>query len=63
MATEERPPNTDLRIEREDGETGIKSVTITAFTTQAEIDLETEYPRILKLLERDWLADDEDHDS
>ena len=45
----------DLKIEYEEHEDGrIKQVTITAFTEQAEIDLAMEFPRIKKLLERDW---------
>lgn len=56
----EVPPDTDLRIEREEGDTGVKKLTITAFSAQAEIDLETEYPRIVKLLERDWAIEQGD---
>ena len=53
------PPNTDMRIEREELADGsMQSVTITAHTEQARIDLAMEYPRIVKLLSRDWLADD-----
>lgn len=59
--TEDIPPNTDMRIEREQLEDGgIKSLTITAHTEQAQIDLAMEYPRIVKLLSRDWLKDEED---
>lgn len=57
--TEDIPPNTDMRIEREQLEDGgIKSLTITAHTEQAQIDLAMEYPRIVKLLSRDWLKDE-----
>ena len=49
----------DLRIEAEESEMGLRKLTITAFTFQAEIDLATEYPRIKKLLERDWAIDTE----
>lgn len=60
MAEQEFPPDTDMRIEHEPIEGGgIKSVTITAHTEQAQIDLAMEYPRIMKLLERDWLKEDE----
>lgn len=54
--TSEVPQGMDMQIESEDGATGLKSVTITALSEQAEIDLESEYPRICKLLARDWLG-------
>ena len=44
----------DLKIETEMGEVGIRRLTITALQLQGEVDLDMEYPRILKLLERDW---------
>ena len=53
------PEGIDLRIEPEESEMGIRKLTITAFTLQAEIDLATELPRIKKLLERDWAVEDE----
>lgn len=57
---QDMPPDTDMRIEHEllDGG-GIRQVTITAHTEQAQIDLAMEYPRIVKLLSRDWLKEDE----
>jgi hypothetical protein len=58
----EIPEGMDLRIEREESEMGLQKVTITAYTLQAEIDLATEYPRILKLLERDWAIDEAEAD-
>jgi hypothetical protein len=59
MEEQEIPPNTDMRIEsaRVEGG-GLQSLTITAHTEQAQIDLEMEYPRILKLLSRDWLNEE-----
>lgn len=44
----------DLRIEVEEGLHGLRRVIITALMMQGEIDLAMEYPRIVKLLERDW---------
>lgn len=49
--------DTDMRIEPVAGEVGLRSITITAFTEAAEIDLEMEYPRIIKLLSRDWMEE------
>jgi hypothetical protein len=48
----------DLKIEWEDGESGVKQLTITALDSQGEIDLAMELPRIKKLLERDWNNDE-----
>lgn len=60
MPEQEFPENTDMRIQHQPTEGGgISQVTITAHTEQAQIDLAMEYPRILKLLERDWLKEDE----
>lgn len=57
---QEFPANTDMRIEHEPTEDGgIRQVTITAHTEQAQIDLAMEYPRIVKLLSRDWTKEDE----
>jgi hypothetical protein len=53
------PENTDMRIEREEEADGrILKLTITAHTEQAQIDLAMEYPRIVKLLSRDWLSEE-----
>jgi hypothetical protein len=49
----------DLRIEAEESEVGLRSMQITALTEQGEIDLDMEYPRILKLLERNWAGEEE----
>lgn len=55
------PPDTDMRIERETTEGGgIRLLTITAHTEQAQIDLAMEYPRIVKLLSRDWLGEEDE---
>lgn len=48
----------DLQFEIEDGDFGLKSVTITALQMQGEIDLAMEWPRIKKLLTRDWEAEE-----
>lgn len=64
MTTVDPIPNDndiDLRIEIEKSEMGISKMIITAFTLQAEIDLATEYPRIKKLLERDWAIESEEN--
>jgi hypothetical protein len=53
------PDGMDMRIEREETDVGLLSVTITAKSEQAQIDLAMEYPRIVKLLSRDW----ENHDA
>lgn len=55
MATdEESPEGMDLRIEYTESESGISEVKITALQQQGEIDLAMEFPRIKKLLERNW---------
>lgn len=56
----EIPDGMDMRVEVVDSELGMKEIKITAFSEQAEIDLQMEYPRICKLLERDWLYKRED---
>lgn len=48
------PEGVDLRIEAEPSDAGFSEVKITALTQQGEIDLAMEYPRFLKLLERNW---------
>jgi hypothetical protein len=53
---EESPEGMDLKIESEAGEAGLREVRIIALTQQGEIDLAMEYPRFLKLLERNWTA-------
>lgn len=57
-AESEFPPNTDMRIERTESEVGLSELKIIAHTQQSQIDLAMEYPRIIKLLSRDWQADD-----
>lgn len=58
----EIPEGMDLRIECEESEMGMRKLVITAWTLQAEIDLATEYPRIVKLLERDWAVSEDLND-
>jgi len=60
MKTDDLPEGADMQIEREETDDGgIKSLTITAHTQQAEIDLAMEYPRIVKLLSRNWGEDEQ----
>lgn len=47
----------DMKIESEGEDGKLMRVEITALTEQAQIDLAMEYPRIVKLLERDWSED------
>lgn len=56
------PEGYDIRITSERGETGLKSLHIEAVGTQAEIDLEQEESRIIKLLSRsrEWKGDGDD---
>jgi hypothetical protein len=55
MGTEdENLDGMDLRIKSEESDAGLREVKITALTQQGEIDLAMEYPRFLKLLERNW---------
>ncbi len=56
----EGSPDMDLRIEYTESDAGISEVKITALQVQGEIDLAMEFPRIKKLLERDWLKEEED---
>lgn len=53
------PDAMDMRIESEESEVGLKRIEIYAKTEQAQIDLAMEYPRIVKLLSRDWAGDEE----